>query len=274
MQWRHKINADADYWLDYRPYLECLSEDVFPDCDQLNSLLQGDVKTASGVAVRFVCSTDHEQGDYEKRIFSRGQVSTRPDSWHDLFNALVWLRFPRIKSALNVLHFQAQSGPHGRGRLRDALTLFDECGVILVSNRRDLLETVAQRDWYDTFQVQANSWRSDMTLATFGHAMLEKYLSPYKSMTANALLIQVDANISAIPRDKLLTMLDSALADKVLNHKVLNHPRSLTPIPLTGVPGWVFSEPQTDEFYADPSVFRPAPDNFVAANILQLELRE
>jgi len=71
-----------------------------------------------------------------------------------------------------------------------------------------------------------------------------------------------------------LTMLDSALAEKMLNQEVLKHPRSLTPIPLTGVPGWVFTEPQTDEFYADPSVFRPAPDNFVAASILHLELRE
>lgn len=274
MQWRHKINADADYWRDYRSYLERLSEDTFPDCDQLNSLLQGNVQTAGAAAVRFICSTDHAQGDYENRIYTSGQVSTRPGSWHDLFNALVWLRFPRIKSALNALHFQAQSGPNGRSRLRDALTLFDECGVMLVSNRRDLLTTVAQRDWHNTFQLQANSWRSDMTLATFGHAMLEKYLAPYKSMTANALLIQVDANISLIPRDKLLTMLDSALAEKMLNQEVLKHPRSLTPIPLTGVPGWVFTEPQTDEFYADPSVFRPAPDNFVAASILHLELRE
>lgn len=274
MQWRHKINADADYWRDYRPYLDRLPADTFPGCNQLNSLLPDGLQTASGARLQFVCSTEHGQGDYEKRIYTSGQVSTRPDSWHDLFNALVWLRFPRIKSALNSLHFQARSGPHGRGRLRDALTLFDECGVILLSNQNELLTAVAQRDWHETFCAQANAWHNDMTLATFGHAMLEKYLAPYKSMTANALLVEVNTNIAATPRDRLLSMLDAALAKKILEDKALKHPRNLSPIPLAGVPGWTFSEPQSDEFYADETVFRPAPDALVATGILQLDLSE
>lgn len=272
MQWHHKIDAAADYWRDYLPYLENLSADTFPDCKQLNSLLPSNVQTAGGATVRFICSTEHAQGDYEKRVYTSGLVSTRSGSWHDLFNALVWLRFPRIKSALNALHFRAQSEQRGRGRLRDALTLFDECGAILVSNRKNLLAAVAQRQWQEAFQTQAGSWHTDMALVTFGHAMLEKYLAPYKSMTANTLLIQVDTNITDIPRDKLLTMLDSALAEKLLHQKVLEHPGGLSPLPLAGVPGCAFAEPQTDRFYADPGVFRPAPDNFVAASILNLDL--
>src|SRR5690349_17510328 len=32
--------------------------------------------------------------DYETRCFLTGELETRENSWHDLFNALVWLTFP------------------------------------------------------------------------------------------------------------------------------------------------------------------------------------
>ena len=38
---------------------------------------------------------------YEVRIASRREVPTRPDSAHDLLNALAWAAFPRAKWALS-----------------------------------------------------------------------------------------------------------------------------------------------------------------------------
>jgi hypothetical protein len=36
-----------------------------------------------------------------------GEVATRPDNRHDLFNALIWLAFPRSKAAMNRRHHEA-----------------------------------------------------------------------------------------------------------------------------------------------------------------------
>jgi hypothetical protein len=39
---------------------------------------------------------------YECRIWETGEVETRPDNWHDFFNALVWLSFPQTKIAVSA----------------------------------------------------------------------------------------------------------------------------------------------------------------------------
>lgn len=70
---------------------------------------------------------------YETRIAGRGQIATRADNWHDLFNALVWARYPTIKRALNrqqCRHIAAMA-PGQRNRAQAALTQFDESGVIV-----------------------------------------------------------------------------------------------------------------------------------------------
>src|SRR4051812_25965417 len=38
---------------------------------------------------------------YDARIALEGRVPTRPRSWHDLLNALVWATFPSAKRALH-----------------------------------------------------------------------------------------------------------------------------------------------------------------------------
>ncbi len=85
---------------------------------------------------------------------------------------------------------QLKSG--SRGQQRDALTLFDECGVIVFSDRLEILEALAERRWSDAFL--ANTFRTSVALSVCGHAMLEKYLSPYKAMTAKALLVYVNTD--------------------------------------------------------------------------------
>src|SRR3990167_9931502 len=44
---------------------------------------------------------------YEPRIFLSSEVSTRPENWHDFFNALIWYTFPKSKAALNMRQFIA-----------------------------------------------------------------------------------------------------------------------------------------------------------------------
>jgi hypothetical protein len=258
------------FWQDYLPCLQQLSGPGFPNCEQLNALLVNNLCSAGGSTIRFAPSTELNEGAYEHRIYSTGQISTRPNNWHDLFNALVWIRFPRTKSAMNKLHFHAPTSPtsNSRGVLRDALTLFDECGAVVFSQHLKPLEALAQRQWKRIFQDE--ELRRQAHYLICGHAILEKYLSPYKAMTAKALLVQVDAGEMNLPRETLLTKLDIKLAELLLAGKLLTTPACLTPLPLAGIPGWWPADQQDKDFYADKNVFRPAPLSMATVPIIEL----
>jgi hypothetical protein len=265
------FDPDLPYWQDYLPYIEKLAGAGFPGCEQLNGLLKPGLQSGSGHAIRFVPSDQLGDDGYEHRIYTSGRVSTRKDNWHDLFNAMVWMRFPRLKAAMNALHYQAipDEADGRRGPLRDALTLFDECGVIVLADSADLLHALAERRWNDVFLSSA--FETAVQLSICGHAMLEKYLSPYKSMTAKALLLHVDAALLACPRDELLNLVDQQLATHLLAGEMLTTPASLAPLPLAGVPGWWAQEEQQDPlFYADLEVFRPAPPALVPTPVNKL----
>ena len=265
------FESSQPYWQDYLPFLQRLAGRGFPSCEQLNALLPEGLSSAGGHAIRFVPSGQLSDDGYEHRIYTTGQVSTRPDHWHDLFNALVWMRYPRIKVAMNALHYRA--GPlqadGKRGCLRDALTLFDECGVIVISDQPDFLAALAQRRWLQAFQTPEFS--SSVTLSVCGHAMLEKYLSPYKSMTAKALLIHVSTGLMNTPRPELLRVLDTEISTGMLNGHLLTRPACLTPLPLAGVPGWWPEDEQSDDdFYLDTQVFRAPPSALTPTPIIQI----
>jgi hypothetical protein len=171
---------------------------------------------------------------------------------------------------MNSLHFNAptNSNSNSRGALLDALTLFDESGSIVFSNHSKALETLAQRQWTGVFRNKEFQRQTQVLIC--GHAMLEKYLSPYKAMTAKALLVKVDSDTINLPRDTLLAKLDKKLAESLLAGKVLTTPACLTPLPLAGIPGWWPGGPQDDDFYADAKVFRPAPRSMTTVPIIKL----
>ena len=263
-----QFDEEMPVWQDYLPYLRRLSEHRFPVCRQLNELLKGDVCSQGGHRIRFVPSDELQDEPYELRIFNSGRVSTRPNNWHDLFNALVWTRFPGIKVAMNACHNHAWSEQQTgqRGPLRDALTLFDECGVILFSSDTQILKSRSERRWSDAFLHQ--QFLQKAGLCVCGHAMLEKYLSPYKAMTAKALLIQVSEAFMVQPREDILLGLDQWVSSEMLAGRLLQSPRCMAPLPLAGVPGWwPRDEQEQDDFYRDFQVFRPAPANLQPAPV-------
>ena len=109
-----------------------------------------------------------------------------------------------IRSAMNALHHGAMTPARefGRGKLRDALTLFDECGVIVATSRHQHLEALSQRAWTQVFDSRVKQWGPGIRVFITGHAMLEKLLDPYKSMTANALLVRVPQLFYSIESDQ------------------------------------------------------------------------
>ena len=97
-----RVSANQPWWADYQPLLNQLKGTQITPCEQLNALLPDGLETGNGQPIRFVPSTELDDSAYEQRIYTTGRVSTRPDNWHDLFNALVWVRFPNIKTAMNT----------------------------------------------------------------------------------------------------------------------------------------------------------------------------
>jgi hypothetical protein len=187
---------------------------------------------------------------YEQFIHATGQVPTR-DNLHDFFNGLVWLRFPQAKRRLNQLHAQAlaaQGVGATRGPLRDAATLLDENGALLLAPEA-LWQALRARQWRRLFVELRPLWRQ-ARLAVFGHALLEQLVHPRKPLTAHVYQARTAPDSVADLDAWLAADLDAAhLAAK-----------PFTPLPVLGVPGW-WPENENFSFYDDSLVFRSARPN-------------
>ena len=83
----------------------------------------------------------------------------------------------------------------------------------------------------------------------FGHAALEKLLTPYKSITVHVLRVAEPFQTAGE-----LTGLDRALAEQLSAEQLARKP--FVPLPVLGVPGW-WPANEHAAFYADAEVFRP-----------------
>ncbi len=185
---------------------------------------------------------------YEMLLHAQRQCPTR-ENLHDLFNGLSWLHFPRSKWRINALH-AAEIGRLGpgprRGPLRDALTLFDENGALLLAPR-GMWDALHARDWHGLFVTHRGQWR-EARLLVFGHGLLEQLQQPRKPLTAHVLAApQALDSIADIDR-WLATCIDGQAWQA----------KPFAPLPVLGVPGWCAGNAH-ESFYDDPFVFRPAP---------------
>lgn len=200
--------------------------------------------------VSFVPQSDlPDSTPYEQHIFDTGRVPTR-DNLHDFFNGLCWHRFPTTKHRLNRLQAAeiARSGVcQVRGPVRDALTLFDENAALLQAPD-ELWGALRQRDWPRLFLELRPLWRQ-ARLVLVGHALLEKLVTPYKSITAHVYAVPVPM---ALKHD--LAQWDTWLSGRLQPSELAGKP--FTPLPVLGVPGW-WAPNEDPAFYEDASVFRP-----------------
>lgn len=235
---------------------------AWPTPAQLNRLAAGrGVCSGGGVALHFeaAClSSVPTAADYEQRIYEAGTVPLRAANWHDLFNALAWLVFPRAKAAVNRAHVAQQRHapvvPGVRGRRRDALTLLDESGVLVLSSSADMLGQLRAFAWKRVFWEERETLLRTTRVLLFGHGLYEKALAPYVGMSAHALLLEVPAAAGTVDADTLLAQADAIAAGAV--EAGLASPRELTPLPLLGVPGW-WDDNRNAAFYDNAAYFRP-----------------
>jgi hypothetical protein len=221
-----------------------------PAAETLNTLAAAhDIRQANGLPLRFTAPAGRLSArDYETQILQTGQVPTRADTWHDVLNALVWLRFPRFKAALNAAHGAAmgQETATLRGRRRDALTMLDESGVWVISRDPDLHALLAKHAWHTLFWERRQVVEQAMRFVVVGHALLEKILAPYPSVTGKCLMLGSDA----LDPDAVEVQAAAAL-------DTINSPSQLTPLPVQGIPGWDAAN-ACATYYANQAVFRPA----------------
>lgn len=194
---------------------------------------------------------------YESRIYLAGELQTRLENWHDFFNAMCWLQFPKIKSALNALHFAAsktRTVGTNRSPLENALTLFDECGAVIVTDDDSLLEIIRQHEWQALFLDNQKLFGNHIQCYVVGHAMHEKALAPYIGMTTQSVLLKQDSDFFQKTYLEQLEAIDQVVSGLWMNRKI-EQPKDLQPFPLLGVPGW-WHEEQDEAFYANEGYFR------------------
>ncbi len=213
---------------------------------------------------------------YEAHIAATGRVPTR-HNLHDFFNALSWFQFPRIKAALSArgsaLVDALGVGPT-RGGTRDALTVFDENAVLFACGDGALGTALRAFDWKTLFIEHRAAWgereHERCEVRCFGHALLEKLVTPYKACTAHAWIVDVPAGYFSWTRAARDAFLDATVSRALLEGGEFNA-RMFAPLPVLGIPGWC-PDNATPSFYDDAAVFRggrrprPATDGKIVAS--------
>lgn len=209
--------------------------------------------------VRFVPQQALTPGEpYEGHVFRTGDCPTR-DNLHDFFNGLVWLRLPRAKQRLNELHQaqielaarEAARNPQAsavRGPVRDAITLFDENGALLDAPA-PLWDALLARRWVQLFVELRPLW-AQARLLVFGHALLEKLVTPRKDLTAHVWRAPAPPEHAQGWGQGADAWLAGRLDAQLLASK------PFTPLPVMGVPGWCQAS-ENPAYYDDVAVFRP-----------------
>jgi len=254
----------------YRPLTALLpiaQQPLFPGLIELN---QWRALLRPELPVSFVDSVVLEADSryYEVYIAETAAIPTRAYNWHDLFGAASWLLYPQTKAALNRRHLAeiASFGVKNRSPLRHQLTLFDECGLILLyrPEQQWLIDLLRQHGWTAAFFEHAALW-SDLTPLVFGHALWEMLTKPFIGLTAKLWPVAVDSAFANLSLQQQVDFVDTALSKKIEDFSLTDFRQMLSPIPLLGIPGWY---PKQDlAFYQQTDYFRPRRDPMSQGNL-------
>lgn len=243
------------------PALARLPAERWPTLAELTALAEG-MKTARGKPLRFVKPrerNDRERRYYEAHIADTGEVETR-ENWHDLFNALAWITYPKTKARINAQHAAileegGEAEARKRSPERDALTLFDEGGVIVACTTPSLLRLIQDFEWKELFWSRRAELQDKARFLVFGHACYEQALDPYVGMVAKTVFVPVSDFFFMLSAESQLEEADKLVANHFASRARFASPKSMAPMPVLGVPGWHFAA-QDERFYDDPDHFR------------------
>lgn len=211
--------------------------------------------------VRFTPQDDaalRAAGGYDFFIRETGAVPSRPGSWHDLFNALVWLHYPELKLRIHRLQledFASRREPKQRTALGDAATLLDEGGLIVLASDPTLLRLIEECAWLELFYERRGAFGRQLQVLVVGHALLHALLRPFIGLVGQAWL--VSAPEAALGDPRRARRFADAYAEQHLAAEV-RRPKDLRPLPLLGIPG--YQDNDSADFYRNlPAYFRGRP---------------
>jgi hypothetical protein len=262
--------ADASpVFMPLRAAVHGLGAAAWPGCADFNRVLAmraTPIVNSCGQRLRFVEQAARAtafEDKYEPRIFLRGEVPLRAGDWHDVFNALVWLTFPRAKAALNERHFRAlerqcEHGKRNRSPAQDALTLFDESGVIVVASENKLGGLLASHAWKELFWRRRAEAVQRMRFFLFGHGLYAKMRRPFTGVTGRGLMCDVTADFMALTPAQQIEYLDARIAARIGDAAHPLAARELASVPLLGIPGWC-EDNGRESYYDNTAYFRPPP---------------
>ena len=234
-----------------------------PPPDAVNALRDASHCTDSGLPIRFVADDLAQVAveGFEARTWRSGEVGMRPDNWHDAFNALAWIAWPRTKRALNRLHHEhadlvSSAAANSRGVARDVLTLFDEDGLLVACADPRLAGLLANFQWKELFWGERDAVARNMRFHVFGHALADKLRAPFRGLTAKALVFAVAPEELERAHCEQVAALDARAAAWFCRPEALSSARVLSPLPVLGIPGWHAGN-QSADYYDDTWQFRP-----------------
>ena len=235
----------------------------WPSIDELEAMREAAVRADGIERPRFSAQSVDLLDDglhYEERI-QQGRIATRERNWHDLLNALVWLRYPSIKRALNTGQCAdvARLGRRQRSRAQCAMTHFDEAGAIVLCSDPALLALWDRHDWQALFWRERASWGKRIAATVFGHAILELALQPQRLLVAKCIvLLANDEAVAELSTQaaQARPRIDARISALIAQTTELADPQNLRPLPLSGIPGW-HADAGEARFFADAPCFRP-----------------
>ncbi len=193
--------------------------------------------------------------DFERRVVEQNELIVRPNSLHDVLNALVWLTFPKTKRTISEAHVALGVNANGktRPRRRDVLTLFDESGIIMLSENDELRAMNEQHQWRELFVAHRADFVRHARPILFGHGAMEQLGNQlpqvHRGLTVKALWLP-------LPVTSSLSEIDDYLAARIVSSESLGEQERSIPMPVLGLPGW-FAENESPACYGDEGVFRP-----------------
>lgn len=192
--------------------------------------------------------------DFERQAHGEAAVGVRAGSWHDAFNVLAWLAFPRTKAALNRIHVDEGEAatPNRRSRARDAATLLDESGILVACDAPELVELLREHAWHELFVRRAAAIERHWRVAAVGHGLLDRLRTPFRSLTARVLALPFPPG--RLPGADAAEIVDCAAAARVAAKDL--EPEALLPLPVAALPGWDV-EQLGEALFDDLTVFRP-----------------
>lgn len=259
-----------DFHRHMRRALEPLAQ--WPSPEQYDELAR-QVPQAKDVQLpRFVTESRlavQQSGGYEQHVAGWRAVPTRPRSWHDFFNMVVWAHFPKLRWALNSLHVDPDVGPkdprNGRAPAQNLAATFDEAGMLVVSESRPILEELQALRFKHVFWERRAELLATTRFWVVGHGMLESLLDPRPGLSVRSLLLHVARLPEAEADDPFRLEMDAIAAARVRDWR--SQRAILDPMPVLAIPG--FADNDSREFYDDfdnirfhPSSRRPAAVSF------------